>query len=322
MRTKILLLLLSISLCLGAPFHALSQERVADTMPPTAPTSLTATASSATEVNLSWTASTDNVGVTGYRVESCTGARCIVFTQIATTTGTSYSDTGLSPSTSYSYQVKAMDAAGNMSGASAVASATTEKAKITHLKDCLMERPLFGDLAGWRVLSSLSNWSIGTAVSTQLVRYNFSTKQASSLQGVGGGPSFRYFGYSMIGDEDAAKNQGFTDNDLKKMKTQEDTYDKDKQQYRLPIYKIKPECRAKSEDFGKDRSEKLAASMFSITPTFYISKLEDSTDLSVQPALLLGLFDDVISIGYGFNLTGPHQGRTFLVFGLGLGFKF
>src|SRR5467141_311440 len=40
-----------------------------DTTPPTAPTNLTATAASATQINLSWTASTDNVGVTGYRVE-------------------------------------------------------------------------------------------------------------------------------------------------------------------------------------------------------------------------------------------------------------
>ena len=45
-----------------------------DTQPPTAPTGLTATAVSATQINLNWTASTDNVGVTGYRVERCQGA--------------------------------------------------------------------------------------------------------------------------------------------------------------------------------------------------------------------------------------------------------
>lgn len=198
--------------------------------------------------------------------------------------------------------------------------ALPSKADTQSLKErCLMERPAFGDFAGWL---GLSNWSVGTAVSTKLVSYNFSTKRASSLEGLGGGPAFRYYGYSPIGDEATAKKEGYTDSDLQQMKTQDETYDKDKQRYQLPVYKIKPDCRASSLDVGKERREKLAASVFSITPTFYISKLEDSNDLSVQPALLLGLFDDIISVGYGFNLTGPHQGRTFLVFGLGLGFKF
>jgi hypothetical protein len=54
-----------------------------------------------------WTAATDNVGVTGYRVERCAGAGCTNFAQIATPTATSYSDTGLTASTSYSYRVRA-----------------------------------------------------------------------------------------------------------------------------------------------------------------------------------------------------------------------
>ena len=55
-----------------------------DTQPPTDPSGLTATAAGATQINLSWTASTDNVGVTGYQVERCQGAACINFVQIAT----------------------------------------------------------------------------------------------------------------------------------------------------------------------------------------------------------------------------------------------
>ncbi len=42
-----------------------------DTMPPSAPANLAVTSASSTQVNLSWTASTDNVGVTGYMVERC-----------------------------------------------------------------------------------------------------------------------------------------------------------------------------------------------------------------------------------------------------------
>ena len=61
--------------------------RAPDTPPPTAPTNLSATAASSSQINLSWTASTDNVGVTGYRVERCQGAGCTTFAQIATPSG-------------------------------------------------------------------------------------------------------------------------------------------------------------------------------------------------------------------------------------------
>jgi chitodextrinase len=96
-----------------------------DTQPPTIPGNLAATAASSSQITLSWTASTDNVAVTGYLLERCQNAGCTNFAQIATTTGTSYSDTGLLASTSYGYRVRATDAAGNLSGYSAAASATT-----------------------------------------------------------------------------------------------------------------------------------------------------------------------------------------------------
>ena len=98
-----------------------------DTMPPTAPTGLTTTAFSDTQINLAWTASTDNVGVTGYRVERCTGANCANFAQIATPATATFNDTGLTPSTSYSYRVRATDAAGNLSSFSSTSSATSAK---------------------------------------------------------------------------------------------------------------------------------------------------------------------------------------------------
>jgi chitodextrinase len=97
-----------------------------DTTAPTAPTGLAAQAASSSQINLSWTASTDNVGVTGYRVERRRGSSGS-FTQIGTTSGTTYNSTGLSSRTSYSYRVRATDAAGNLSGYSNVASATTTR---------------------------------------------------------------------------------------------------------------------------------------------------------------------------------------------------
>ena len=85
-----------------------------DTQVPSAPGTLTATAAGSTAVNLSWGAATDNVGVTGYRVERCQGAGCSIFTQVGTPAGTTFADSGLSPSTSYSYRVRAADPTGNL----------------------------------------------------------------------------------------------------------------------------------------------------------------------------------------------------------------
>lgn len=102
-----------------------------DTTPPTAPASLTATAASPAQINLSWTASTDNVGVTGYKVEKCQGAGCANFAQIATPTATTFNDSGLTGSTSYSYRVRATDAAGNLSSYSTIASVGTPVPTLT-----------------------------------------------------------------------------------------------------------------------------------------------------------------------------------------------
>src|SRR6516165_10640036 len=95
-----------------------------DTTPPTAPTNLAATAVGGAQINLSWTASTADVGVTGYLVER-ENPGSTTFTQIATVTGTTYSNTGLAATSTYSYRVRATDAAGNLSDYSNTASATT-----------------------------------------------------------------------------------------------------------------------------------------------------------------------------------------------------
>lgn len=86
-----------------------------DIAAPTTPTKVTPTAISGTQIALSWTASLDNVGVTGYRIERCQGVGCTTFAQVGTSTGTIFSDTGLTAGTIYSYRVRATDAAGNVS---------------------------------------------------------------------------------------------------------------------------------------------------------------------------------------------------------------
>ncbi|MGB9619833.1 MAG: N-acetylmuramoyl-L-alanine amidase, partial [Armatimonadota bacterium] len=99
-----------------------------DTQPPTAPTNLTATAVSPSQINLSWTASSDNVGVVDYRVYR--GG-----VEIGSTSATSFQDNGLSPNTTYSYFVKARDAANNLSAASNTANATTFPAEVPIFED-------------------------------------------------------------------------------------------------------------------------------------------------------------------------------------------
>ncbi len=92
-----------------------------DTTAPTVPTNLSGTVVSSSQINLSWTASTDNVGVTSYIV-SRNG------TQVGTPTTTSFSDIGLSASTTYVYTVSAADGAGNTSSPSTSAGVATQPA--------------------------------------------------------------------------------------------------------------------------------------------------------------------------------------------------
>ena len=89
-----------------------------DTEAPTAPTNLQASNITETSVDLSWTASTDNVAVTGYDIYR-DGAL------IGSSTNTSYAVSGLSPLTDYTFQVKAKDAAGNISSFSNSVDVTT-----------------------------------------------------------------------------------------------------------------------------------------------------------------------------------------------------
>ncbi|GIO31256.1 MULTISPECIES: carbohydrate-binding protein [Paenibacillus] len=89
---------------------------VPDPVPPTAPTNLTVASKTATSVTLSWTASTDNVGVTGYTVCYGTGS--------VNVGGTSATISGLTPNTTYSFTVTARDAAGNVSPGTSVTATT------------------------------------------------------------------------------------------------------------------------------------------------------------------------------------------------------
>ncbi|MGW3045489.1 NPCBM/NEW2 domain-containing protein [Kitasatospora sp. NPDC001159] len=92
-----------------------------DSTPPTAPTNLAAGTTTTSSVDLNWTAATDDTAVTGYSVYRGS-------TLVGTTTGTSFTATGLAASTPYTFTVKAFDAAGNVSAAGNTVSVTTATA--------------------------------------------------------------------------------------------------------------------------------------------------------------------------------------------------
>lgn len=152
-----------------------------------------------------------------------------------------------------------------------------------------------GDFQSWN--SSLGEWSVGPAVSTQLIKYDMAKKQAGFNTSVGAGASFRFYRNITI-KEDANKED------------------------RVGISRIRRECRQSSYDLTK--KEYRAAPLFSITPTLYATKPTDSSDLAVQPAILVGFFEDILNFGVGFNLTGPpaEKGHVFLLMSIGTGFSF
>lgn len=116
--TKNITWTLSASTAWGAAIAVYPGTSGTDTTPPSAPANLTATAGD-TQVALGWGASIDNAGVAGYRIYRDG-------TQVGSVSAStlSYTDSGLTDGTAYSYTVKAIDAAGNLSAASNTATAT------------------------------------------------------------------------------------------------------------------------------------------------------------------------------------------------------
>lgn len=109
----------------AAPVLMESYDSAGDTQPPTAPSQLTANAPKFNAVDLTWSPSVDNVAVAGYYIYRTD----LGTVPIADVTGTSYSDNSVDPESTYSYYVKAYDAAANLSAASNTATATTPAKK-------------------------------------------------------------------------------------------------------------------------------------------------------------------------------------------------
>ncbi len=157
---------------------------------------------------------------------------------------------------------------------------------------------LNGDIQSFKT-GGFGQWSVGPAVSTQLIKYDFGKKRAGFNTAVGAGAAFRF--YRPIEIKPPGGGHAMST---------------------VYISEVKQECRQSS--FGQNTKGYLAAPLFSITPTIYASEPVDQDDLSVQPAILLGFFEDILNVGVGFNLTGPagEKGNVFMLMSIGAGFDF
>jgi chitodextrinase len=148
---------------------------VPDSQAPTAPSQLSAQAVSSQQINLTWTASTDNIGVSAYDVYRAQGTGTAQ--KVATVTTTTFGDTGLAANTQYSYYVKARDSAGNTSTQSQTATAKT----LTRKK----RSRIFGVVSG----SVISNAHV--SISIEGVKYTTTTNRVGHYV-IRGIPAGRY----------------------------------------------------------------------------------------------------------------------------------
>jgi hypothetical protein len=116
-------LLLVLALALTAIISGCTDNKGMDTTAPSIPTSLITTATSTSQIKLTWTSSTDDVGMAGYKIY-----RNGAYLKSATTISTL--DSGLTVSTQYCYQITAYDAAGNESAKCMQVCATTHNYRI------------------------------------------------------------------------------------------------------------------------------------------------------------------------------------------------
>jgi hypothetical protein len=162
----ILLCLFGVSLPSNAEAQSrevtVTQQIGTDTTPPTTPSILSVVPVSSAQIDIAWSASTDDgFGLAGYRLY-----RDAV--QIATLTQLTYNDTGLAASTTYSYTVEAFDVAGNVSTTSAAVSTTTFALPV--IPPVVEATSTSGTQAGGGVWPRLSLLDITTGVTSAEVR--------------------------------------------------------------------------------------------------------------------------------------------------------
>lgn len=143
------------------------------------------------------------------------------------------------------------------------------------------------------------NWSVGSKATVALFRYNLATERSSfNEKSVGVGLSFRYY------SDDQLESIGHTS-----------------------IKNVPRACRARTEDLLDLSNPRKAGNLpqigswISFSPTIFVSKAETDNDVSIQPALIVGLFNDILSVGTSYNLTGQGKGQWSILIGPSYGFQ-
>jgi mannan endo-1,4-beta-mannosidase len=155
-----------------------------DTQPPSTPGTPTVSAVTATSATLSWTASTDNVGVTGYDVLRAPGTSGGTFSLVGSIGTTTFTDTGLTASTTYRYQVRARDAAGNNSANSGTATATTSAGGGTGTCKVTYSAPDWGGGNGFTAGVTIANTGTST-VNGWTLAFTYTAGQRVTMPGWG-----------------------------------------------------------------------------------------------------------------------------------------
>ncbi len=181
----------------------------------TAPANLTATSASSTQITLTWAAASETGGtVSQYRIERCQGAGCGTFAQVGTSTSTGYGDAGLTAGTSYTYRVRASDAASNVGPYSNTATAMTAPATVTITAPAGLSAVSAGPTQinlAWTAASetggTISQYLVERCQGTGCVTFSqvgTSTSVSFSDTGLGASTSYSY----RVRARDAAGNMG------------------------------------------------------------------------------------------------------------------
>lgn len=157
-------------------------------------------------------------------------------------------------------------------------------------------------------------FSAGPSLSYSLVQYNLADKKSSlNAQAAGAGISIRIYsqgqltnyGVRYLGRERQPKNG---------QKDPSKVYAED-----TDIEEIPSGCRSQTFEFD---DEKKIHSWLSIAPTMYAFQEKNADNFGVQFALNIGFFDDIFTVGAGWNLSGDNAGEWFILAGPSIGFGF
>ncbi|WP_447970199.1 hypothetical protein [Nitrospira sp. M1] len=144
----------------------------------------------------------------------------------------------------------------------------------------------------------LDQASAGNITTYSLLRYNLADKKSSfNDQAAGFGLALRWYTEAQLAKANTTK-----------------------------ISDVPTACRATTRDivdyFNPEKGLPKIAPLFSVAPTIFVSQDKDDSMLTVQPALTIGILNDFISMGVGYNLSGPDAGEWFILAGPSIGFSF